>query len=188
MQAKVKGGFVCVFQFFTTGAEFSPLDFHRPRCNEHDIQQTYKSQHHTKFHQCPFRALWDNLFTSSCFFTPLWHWFKAEFSSTNHHNKSRVPNQNGVSQAWYIVEIHHSGREPSKFNPNWFIAVECMQNLTFSFLQSVKQHPFQLKNVGEKEANRFCFCWCWPTNKVKVTASGREYKKWMVPITVAGNI
>ena len=28
---------------------------------------------------------------------------------------SRVPNQNGVSQAWYIVEIHHSGREPSDF-------------------------------------------------------------------------
>ena len=26
---------------------------------------------------------------------------------------SRVPGQNGVSQAWYIVEIHHSGGEPS---------------------------------------------------------------------------
>ena len=26
---------------------------------------------------------------------------------------SRVPDQNGVSQAWYIVEIHHSGRKPS---------------------------------------------------------------------------
>ena len=26
---------------------------------------------------------------------------------------SRVPEQNGVSQAWYIVEIHHSGRKPS---------------------------------------------------------------------------
>ena len=26
---------------------------------------------------------------------------------------SRVPSQNGVSQAWYIVEIHHSGRKPS---------------------------------------------------------------------------
>ena len=25
----------------------------------------------------------------------------------------RVPDQKGVSQAWYIVEIHHSGREPS---------------------------------------------------------------------------
>ena len=28
---------------------------------------------------------------------------------------SRVPDQNGVSQAGYIVEIHHSGREPSIF-------------------------------------------------------------------------
>ena len=26
---------------------------------------------------------------------------------------SRVPNQNGVSQAWCIVQIHHSGRKPS---------------------------------------------------------------------------
>ena len=26
---------------------------------------------------------------------------------------SRVPDQNGVSQAWYIVEIHYSGRESS---------------------------------------------------------------------------
>ena len=29
---------------------------------------------------------------------------------------SRVPNQNGVSQAWCIVQIHHSGREPSIYN------------------------------------------------------------------------
>ena len=28
---------------------------------------------------------------------------------------SRVPNQNGVSQAWYIVEIHHSGQKTLKF-------------------------------------------------------------------------
>ena len=26
---------------------------------------------------------------------------------------SRVSNQNGISQQWYIVKIHHSGREPS---------------------------------------------------------------------------
>ena len=29
--------------------------------------------------------------------------------------KSRVPDQNGVSQAWYIVEIHHSGGELLKY-------------------------------------------------------------------------
>ena len=28
-------------------------------------------------------------------------------------NISRVPDQNGVPQAWFIVEIHHSGRKPS---------------------------------------------------------------------------
>ena len=29
--------------------------------------------------------------------------------------KSRVPDQNGISQACYIVEIYHSGPEPSKY-------------------------------------------------------------------------
>ena len=29
----------------------------------------------------------------------------------------RVPDQNGVSQAWYTVEIHHSGRKPSTYSP-----------------------------------------------------------------------
>ena len=32
------------------------------------------------------------------------------------HDISKVPDQNGVSQAWYIVEIHHSGQEPSISN------------------------------------------------------------------------
>ena len=30
---------------------------------------------------------------------------------------SRVPNQNGVSQACYMVEIYHSGPEPMKCVP-----------------------------------------------------------------------
>ena len=30
--------------------------------------------------------------------------------------ESRVPDQNGISQAYYIVEIHHSGQEPSRWN------------------------------------------------------------------------
>ena len=32
---------------------------------------------------------------------------------------SWVPDQNGVSQAWYIVEIHHSGPEPSICSQRW---------------------------------------------------------------------
>ena len=35
--------------------------------------------------------------------------------------KSRVPDQNGVSQAWYIVQIHHSGWKPSKWVTNAYI-------------------------------------------------------------------
>ena len=34
-------------------------------------------------------------------------------------NNVRVSDQNGVSQAWYIVEIHHSGRKPSNCSL-WF--------------------------------------------------------------------
>ena len=29
-------------------------------------------------------------------------------------NKPRVPGQNGICQAWYVVKIHHSSPEPSK--------------------------------------------------------------------------
>ena len=42
------------------------------------------------------------------------------------HN-SRVPNQNGVSQACYIVEIHHSGRKPSicaQIGPQFILSSE----------------------------------------------------------------
>ena len=33
-------------------------------------------------------------------------------------NNLRVTDQNGISQAWYIVEIYHSGREPSNYLKN----------------------------------------------------------------------
>ena len=32
-----------------------------------------------------------------------------------HFIKLRVPDQNGVSQAWYTAEIHHSGWQPSTY-------------------------------------------------------------------------
>ena len=43
------------------------------------------------------------------------HKSDTHFYVTHKGNRSRVPDQNGVSQAWYIVEIHHSGQEPSKW-------------------------------------------------------------------------
>ena len=39
-----------------------------------------------------------------------------QYSGCNSGIISRVPDQNGVSQAWYIVEIHHSGRKPSIYD------------------------------------------------------------------------
>ena len=41
---------------------------------------------------------------------------------TGDGNILRLPNQNSVCQAWYIVEIHHSGRKLSIFS---FITVTC---------------------------------------------------------------
>ena len=54
---------------------------------------------------------------------PIFFTAKAMIQSTNREPhamcpphpptpKPRVPDQNGVSQAWYIVEMHHSGWEP----------------------------------------------------------------------------
>ena len=52
---------------------------------------------------------------------------KDHYDQDKGNNKSRVPDQNGVSQAWYIVEIHHSGREPSKCRNIFFFT-----SLTFA--------------------------------------------------------
>ena len=41
--------------------------------------------------------------------------FRSSYTKTNDSkNKLRVPGEDGVSQVWYIVEIHHSGWKPSK--------------------------------------------------------------------------
>ena len=47
--------------------------------------------------------------------------FSTKFFCTSHI--SRVPDQNanGVSQAWYIVEIHQSGRKPSIYKHHWLL-------------------------------------------------------------------
>ena len=48
---------------------------------------------------------------------------------------SRVPNQNGVSLLYIILEIHHSGREPSIYRdiPFWLepliFYLECIAKL-----------------------------------------------------------
>ena len=39
--------------------------------------------------------------------------FEEKFVSHFHYHNSRVSDQNGVPQIWYIVEIYHSGRKPS---------------------------------------------------------------------------
>ena len=55
--------------------------------------------------------------------TITWFYFYSTFpykTCSTALNKSRVPDQNGVSQAWYrkLVEIHHSGRKPLKYKYN----------------------------------------------------------------------
>ena len=51
----------------------------------------------------------------------------SELSLNSHQNGAglilRSPDQNGVSQAWYVVEIHHSGRKPSiSHSTRWTVA------------------------------------------------------------------
>ena len=57
---------------------------------------------------------------------------------------SSVSDQNGVSQAWYIVEIHHSGREPSHF-----IIVLCLR---YAY-RSSRWHTLRTfnKNTGDRK-------------------------------------
>ena len=46
-----------------------------------------------------------------------------------------------------------------------------------------RSHPIQLKSVPENEAKRFCFALTLlPSIKVKVTRSGKRWKKSTVPI------
>ena len=64
----------------------------------------------------------------------------------------RVPDQNGVSQAWYIVEIHHSGRKPSIY-----IHVKCVTwPLTCAELTAA------ILSMGQ-DKRHWCHCGCyWP--------------------------
>ena len=43
-----------------------------------------------------------------------WQLHSKRRQQNNNNSNTRVPNKNGVSQAWYTIEIHHSGRKPSK--------------------------------------------------------------------------
>ena len=64
----------------------------------------------------------------------------------------RVPDQNGVSQAWYIVEIHHSGWEP------WI--------LTWSDTQAALP------------LTSFCSCSCLLSSSCWISASDRDWPDW----------
>ena len=52
------------------------------------------------------------LYIQGCQFSVIFRFFLFFFGPIR-SPISGVPDQNGVSQAWYIVEIHHSGRKPS---------------------------------------------------------------------------
>ena len=65
-------------------------------------------------------------------------------------NKSRVPDQNGISQACCIVEIYHSGLEPSKYT----LKCERVVYLTFA------KYPSQQSTLQKQTAlwNRIPLC------------------------------
>ena len=71
-------------------------------------------------------------------------------------SKSRVPSQNGVSQAWYIVEIHHSGRKPSKWTKQFVLSMN-----SFILHES-------------KMTSQQCW-WTWPAWKNENCLEGTEF-------------
>ena len=71
-------------------------------------------------------------------------------------SKSRVPSQNGVSQAWYIVEIHHSGRKPSKWTKQFVLSMN-----SFILHES-------------KMTSQQCW-WTWPVWKNENCLEGTEF-------------
>ena len=77
------------------------------------------------------------------------------------HN-SRVPDQNSVSQAWFTVEIHHSGQEPSIYpcSPIGFSNANTnLQKLAKGQLPKGKKRPCPH------------FCYIWLTDRQLNTAN-----------------
>ena len=64
-------------------------------------------------------------------------------------NMSRVPDQNGVSQAWYIVEIRHSGREPSIYTSQKMHVKLTGENLDI----------WHFSEIFEMMGSVFCLIW-----------------------------
>ena len=93
---------------------------------------------------------------------------------------SRVSNQNGVSLVYIMLEIRHSGREPSIYSrdiPFWSGTIDvvrrrpghCLELNKFSFL-SMKtwQHWIRPSSASAIHYIQFCFCfahdrWTWLT-------------------------
>ena len=80
---------------------------------------------------------------------------------------SRVPDQKGASQAWYIVEIHHSGREPSICSSSWLSANVCVAKFQIMFSvgwgegEGMKDRRRNLSTVLGCECNMTSCSYCW---------------------------
>ena len=74
--------------------------------------------------------------------------FNTDNWSCRGHNKSKVPNQNGVSQAWYTVQIHHSGWET-------LIRKETVKE----FVKHVKHVSLSLWVYGIALTKMLCICY-----------------------------
>ena len=61
---------------------------------------------------------------------------------------SRVPNQNGVSQAWYLVEIHHSGRKPSICILHFDILIKEITVICTAFFYQLSAGTEETSNVS----------------------------------------
>ena len=80
----------------------------------------------------------------------------ATFSFDDSSFKSRVPDQNGVSEAWYIAEIHHSGQKPSKCK---FLLRQKMKSKLSLPAACVEAKNCQLCNLSPYSCTA-CVVWC----------------------------
>ena len=79
------------------------------------------------------------------------------WSKRTEHFKSRVPDQNGVSQAWFIVEIHHSGQKPSKWS--LFITPYLITHFCCKFLSRMTKGSNYAEDVTVPAELGLFVCW-----------------------------
>ena len=104
--------------------------------------------------------------------------YVTNISQEHLHNENHtilsVPDQNGVSQAWYIVQIHHSGQKPLIYTQWKSFNFSNQLKLLGSHADKTKEHSstyqtiqhsistIQIRDVIEEAEGHRTQSLCWP--------------------------